>query len=449
MSSPARRVIHKVGGSVLRDTESFHAIRAILQWMRDPAVLVFSACKGITDRLIHIAHMCTEGRRSDAMDTLQEVHATHVHLARQLLHNTYLDRYQRFYQRIRQISQAILTSAVRLQEVPPAAMDRFLSIGELSSSYLVYLYLRQQGEPAGWVDARRFLITDTRYGNARPLLRETRARIRRVLTPALEQHRFVVVPGFIGRSVTGRTTTLGRGGSDLTATLVAVGLRAERVYLWTDVPGMMSADPRIVPSAFTIPSIPYEEAVILSHFGVKKFHPRALWPVYRRGIPVHIKDLYHPDAQGTTIELRAELARGLFVIAYLPRVTVIRMEFPLFGRQSLLRRADWMARRLQPLAISMTRWPPSISAILQNGVDESLLRQLQRLKPHTLRDHQGALVLLIGRDIDHSRFWSALQDWDARILHDWATFHILPILIPTEQLETCIRTLHNMCFAIG
>jgi|FaiFalFF_MnMetaG_3_1042247.scaffolds.fasta_scaffold00570_11 aspartate kinase len=439
--------VHKIGGGALRAPEDFERVAEVLRQSPGANVIVVSALHGVTDELLRAARRATDGGRPAALEALRMLQDRHTTWAQRLLQPPGLTQFLRFYDRLHRSAQSILSSMARLRETPPAAMDRLLSLGELSSSYMLTLFLRQQGFVAAWADARRLIQTDDQHGRAQPLFPETRLRTREVLTALLQEGTVPVVPGFIGRSTSGRTTTLGRGGSDLTATLIAVILKASRVILWTDVAAIMSADPRLVPTAFTIPAVPYEEAVLLAKLGVKRFHPEMLEFVYRRGIPVIIRSLKDLQAPGTTIHMDARLPDGPHVIAHLPHVTLVRLEFNLPLRRPLLRVLRALYRAFRPLAVMAQQWPPTITLLVSGThAPESLGQKPSRLGAARVHVANASLLMIVGQNLRSSLPIDDLVPRPARVLHEWATDVAIPVLVPTERLTDLARAIHDRCF---
>jgi len=188
-----------------------------------------------------------------------------------------------------------------LGEVTPRGLDAIASLGERLSVRLVAAALRKEGVPAVALDATEFIVTDDNFVNASPLMEETEKRVRERLLSILEQDEVPVVTGFIGATKEGITTTLGRGGSDYSAAILAYCLDADEVWIWTDVDGVMTADPRIVPEARTIPEISYAEIAELSYFGAKVVHPKTILPAMEKGIPIRILNTFNPSGPNTLI----------------------------------------------------------------------------------------------------------------------------------------------------
>jgi aspartokinase/homoserine dehydrogenase 1 len=301
--------VWKFGGASLSDAEAVrHALR-LIKAHRGPLVIVASALFGVTDALLEGA------RRSRAGDTRAAAAAAatflrrHRELARALVPAgpprrrllVAADQQAREYH---EIARAVAT----LADLTPRATDTLVARGERAASALVAAALSAAGRRAERVDAAEIVVTDGYHGAAAPELGRTRRLARRRLRPLLRRGIVAVVPGFIGRSPDGTVSTLGRGGSDLTATLLARALGASRVVLWKDVPGILTADPRAVPDARLLPQMHHREAAEVAYFGAKVLHPRALIPLDGTGIALHVRSFVHPDRPGTEVSARKTLA---------------------------------------------------------------------------------------------------------------------------------------------
>jgi len=268
----------------------------------DRVVVVVSALSGVTDALMQGAVSAANGDAHRYQVIGKELRLRHQRMAEALLKSRaersaipgiidyYLDEFSR-----------LCGSVGVLHELTPRALDGILSFGERLSARLFAAFLREQGLRSEAVDATELIVTDRAFQNAVPLADPTRARVADRLIPLLEKGVVPVVTGFIGATEDGIPTTLGRGGSDYTAAILGDMLDSDAVWIFTDVDGVMSADPRIVPDAHVIPEISYAEVGELAYFGAKVLHPRAIRPVIDRGIPVWVKNTFRPEAPGTRI----------------------------------------------------------------------------------------------------------------------------------------------------
>ncbi|MCJ7503367.1 MAG: aspartate kinase [Acidobacteriia bacterium] len=296
-------VVMKFGGTSLGNPERVQGAGEIIaaHAKRAEVVAVVSAMGGVTDMLIRAATEASKGDREHWRGARQELARKHREVADRLLsaseQATVLPRLAEQLTNLENLCSGF--SLVR--EVTPRAMDTLSSLGEVMSATLLAAILRSSGTAAEAVDATELIVTDNSFGNASPLLDETNARTRQRLAPIRRRGAIPVVTGFRGATRDGVCTTLGRGGSDYSATLVGAALDADEVWIWTDVDGVMSADPRLVPGARIIPEISYREAIELSFFGARVLHPKTIQPVMKKGIPVWIKNSFNPQCPGTKI----------------------------------------------------------------------------------------------------------------------------------------------------
>ncbi len=316
----------KFGGTSVGDATRIAGVVEIVRGALPEArlVVVVSAMSGVTTALAEAAALAAAsdpGYRAP----LGQVAERHRDAARELSRAEELPAILDAVAALERDLGELLHGASLVRECTPRTLDSILARGELTSSILVAAALRRAGVDAEACDARRLVVTDTRFGNAAVDFDASRDRMRAHFGGATPLQ---VVTGFIGATPAGETTTLGRGGSDYTASLVGAILEAERVEIWTDVDGVMSADPRLVPNAFSIPSLTYDELLELSHFGAKVVHAPSVRPVREHGVPLVIRNTLHPDFPGTLVSTEASGAGGRPVrgISSIPRVALLRLE---------------------------------------------------------------------------------------------------------------------------
>jgi aspartate kinase len=290
----------KFGGTSVATPEVIERLAKIVAAVQGDRVVVVSATAGTTNALIAAANAAGAGDVDAAETAMSRLADAHDQLYRQVV-KAKVDVVCAELQDLAEQTKALIRSVALLRECSPRSRDAILSYGELASSEVVATALRRRGIEADAVPATRIVVTDAVFGNAGPIFEETYARARSVLEPMLRRGITPVVTGFIGATRDGVTTTLGRGASDYTAAILAAGLRADECLIYTDVSGVMSADPRIVPSAKPLPRLSYAEAAELSYFGAKVLHPRAVLPAIELGIPVRILNTFAPADVGTTI----------------------------------------------------------------------------------------------------------------------------------------------------
>jgi aspartokinase/homoserine dehydrogenase 1 len=290
----------KFGGSSVANANNIKIVADILlSYPNHPIIVVVSALGGITDQLLHTGEKASNGDET-YKEILSSVEQRHLDTARQLLpvtnQSASLSRVKQYCNEMEDLCEGIF----RLQELSDRTRDKLVSYGELLSSQLLQAFLQAQQSKAVWLDSRALIKTDSRYGNATVIEKESHALIAQAVNNLPAE--IYVAPGFIASNSQGFTTTLGRGGSDYTAAIYAAALHARVLEIWTDVSGIMTADPRWVPNARPINQISYQEAMELSHFGAKIIYPPTIQPVMKLKIPVWVKNTFAAQDAGTLIE---------------------------------------------------------------------------------------------------------------------------------------------------
>ncbi|HEX3235544.1 MAG TPA: bifunctional aspartate kinase/homoserine dehydrogenase I [Gemmatimonadales bacterium] len=303
--------MHKFGGASLADSAAVrHAVDIIRRHRPEPTVVVVSAMAGTTDALLGVAQQAGSGESRTVTSLIARLRTRHAEVARALLpagaaRADVLAYVSDVFEELEALAQGLRL----LRELTARTTDYLISRGERLSARLVAAALDASGVRAKYVDALELIHTDGAFGQAAPDFPRTDRCTQRLLAPLLARGIVPVVPGFIGATPEGETATLGRGGSDLTATLLARGLGAARVSLWKDVPGLLTADPRVVPEARVIPQLHAREAAELAYYGAKVLHPRALIPLAGRRIPIYVRPFADPTATGTEVSERVAPAR--------------------------------------------------------------------------------------------------------------------------------------------
>ena len=302
--------IHKFGGASLANGAAIAHAMSIVQSQRPaPLVVVVSAMAGVTDALLEIASRAVHGKTEHTHGAVEALRAKHAEAARDLLPagarlDETLGSIDGSFAELEQLA----TGLAILRELTPRTTDYLLARGERVSARLVAAALEAASCPCAYVDAVDVVKTDGIFGNASPNVTLTQRSARKALGPLVARGVVAIVPGFLGAAPDGQVATLGRGGSDLTATLLARALGAGEVSLWKDVPGLLTADPRIVPDARVVPQVHAREAAELAYYGARVLHPRALVPVMRKNIAVRIRPFADPASLGTEISRRRTLS---------------------------------------------------------------------------------------------------------------------------------------------
>ncbi len=326
--------ILKFGGTSVGSVENVKRIGEIVLNQKEKIVVVVSALGGVTDQLLAVAQKAASGLKINGEITA--IRARHDGMVTGLFSKDKADQVARLLQPLFDEFEKIIQGVSLIGELTPKTLDKILGFGERLSSLLISRYLNVE-----LIDSMSVIKTDRNFGRANVDFDLT---YRLIAERCSEVEQFAVAPGFISSAGDGSMTTLGRGGSDYTAALFAAAVRAERLEIWTDVDGFMTADPRVISKAYTIPMLTYSEAMELSHFGAKVIYPPTILPVYQKNIPIHILNTMNPEGAGTLISQSEGIARdhpikgissisgiSLFTIQGLGMVGVTGISMRLFG----------------------------------------------------------------------------------------------------------------------
>ena len=319
----------KFGGTSVADAAAFRRVGDIVQGAKNRGtrpVVVTSAMSGVTDALLGTIRNAIHADLATAQQGLGAIVERHREVSSTLLGGAH----RTDFEPVLDETAASLKELLRVVRNHPgtreALQDEIVSQGERLSSRLLALSFREAGLSGHWVDARDCVRTDDAHTRAAPLRAATDECTRETVLPRVVEGHVPVLGGFIGSTMDGATTTLGRGGSDFTAALIGAALRSTEIEIWTDVNGFLTADPRVVPEARTIGHLSYAEAAELAYFGAKVLHPRTILPAVELGLPVRICNSRQPDAEGTIIDGRREGSPfGIKAIAHKRGITVLQI----------------------------------------------------------------------------------------------------------------------------
>ncbi len=442
-------IVYKFGGTSLADADRYrHAARLVRDCGGQPVVVV-SALAGVTNELSDLASDASQGTSANAVGRVEALRARHREIAGALLDEPGGGGLsERMEARFAEL-EALLSAAVGASPEEPAARlaDAVCAVGEDLSVELMMVALRREGLEAEVVDARRVVRTDDGFGRAVPCDEETKALVRELLSPLLQSGKVPVLQGFVAATAEGVTTTLGRGGSDFTAAIVGAALGAEDVSIWTDVDGVMSADPTLVEGARTIGELGYEEAVELAYFGARAIHPAAAKHAAARDISLRIKNSFRPEEPGTLIRHDRRRAVGVAAVAYKPAVTLLKVRSrPLFMAFGFLARVfDVLARHRLPVDLVATSHTSTAFTIDE---DHSLDEVEEELEPFAEVEvvPNLATVSVIGQGLLQqpgiaARVFAALGETPVLLISQ-ASDVSLSLLVAASQAPSVVRRLH-------
>ena len=300
-------IVMKFGGTSVGDADRMaHTARLVTTTAPQPVAVVVSAMAGVTNALIETARLAAENHIPGYQEKIAFLREKHLAAARSLLPQSEQEAAEGFIEERLAELGSLCGSVSLLGEVSVRALDRIAGLGEKLSAYLLAANLRAQGEAARYIDASEVLVTDSVFGGASPLMTETRARAQSQVVPLLASNTIPVITGYIGADRNGVPTTLGRGGGDYSAAIFGAAMDAEEVWIWTDVDGILTADPKIVPYARTLSELTYVEAAQLAYFGAEVLHAKTVRPLVERDIPLRIRNTFNPEHPGTLIVGRSQ-----------------------------------------------------------------------------------------------------------------------------------------------
>ena len=452
-----RAVVMKFGGSSVVDAAAIDRVIGIVEGERTRGrtpVVVVSALGGVTDTLLALAHAARGGNAGEVRDGVAAVLARHLEQADRLGAAADPRLAGALDGLIREL-QSVLDTIQLQQASDPKALDAVAAVGELLSSRLIAAALAARGLPTAWVDAREAIRTDDRYTCAAPLIDETNVAVQATIGPLAAAGQIAILGGFIGRAPDGTTTTLGRGGSDYSASLVGAALGASEIQIWTDVDGMLTADPRIVYDAEVVPHLSFAEASELAYFGAKVLHPSTIFPAVSRNIPVRILNSRKPDAKGTLITADpptgnrpfAALAckRGITVID----ITSTRM---LMAHGFLLRVFEAFEANETAVDVVTTSEVSVSVTIDDNRRGPEIVAALLQIAEVTVEEQMAILTVVGDRLATNStlaaRIIGAMTGFPLRMISQAASRKNVTIVLPEAALAPAMMHLHRELFPI-
>lgn len=451
-----RSLVMKFGGTSVADTDAIRRLMGIVARERGAGaspVVVVSALSRVTDRLLAFAEGARRGSgpvlRTD-IDTLWDRHEGIVRELADEERDSLTTALASDFDDMRSVLEAVAI----LQDAPPRALDSIAAAGELMSSRIVAAALRAAGHPAVWVDARRVIVTDDAHGAAVPDLIRTRAAAVAELKPLLDAGKIPVVGGFVGASAEGITTTLGRGGSDYSAALIGAAIEAAEIQIWTDVDGMLTADPRVVSSPRVVEQLSFDEASELAYFGAKVLHPSTILPAVATKIPVRILNSRRPDGRGTLISgTPRQDDRPLAALACKRHITVIDLRSTrMLMAYGFLSRVFGAFERHSTSVDVVTTSEVSVSVTIDDDRRVPQIVETLRECAEVTVERDMAILCAVGDNLRArpglaTRIAAALEGFPIRMLSQAASRRNLTLVLAEADLERAMTRLHDEFFA--
>ena len=443
--------VAKFGGTSVANFEAMSRCAAIIENNPNTKLVVSSACSGVTNLLVELANgVQDQGRRQELMSQLTDIHHA---ILDQLAEPMSVEK------EIHTILDNVASAAEAASFQSSAKLtDHLVACGELMSTHLFAQILRERGVSAVRFDIREVLRTNDAYGKAEPQLEQISQLAQEKLIPLCQEH-VVITQGFIGADGEGNTTTLGRGGSDYSAALIAESVLASGLEIWTDVPGIYTTDPRIAPKASPIPEISFSEASEMANFGAKILHPSTLVPALRHQIPVFVGSSKEPEKGGTWIRHQVESSPLFRALALRCNQTMVTLRSAnMFHAYGFLAKVFEILAKHKISVDLITTSEISVSLTLDQTDTSGGAPQLPQAAREELEElckveveHDLCLVALIGNNMSESKGYAkqvfgTLEDFNLRMICYGASPHNLCFLVHESVSRQAIQKLHTELF---
>ena len=460
-------LVMKFGGTSMGSAERIKVAAGICteQKRQRPVVAVVSAMSGVTDLLLNTLRHAEGGDESGIAANLERLTARHLEACKELLDAARCQSTSSGIHALIGDFQRITNGVRMLGERPPRSVDEAIAIGERMSALMMSEYLKASGVAAEAINGASVIVTDAVFGNATPIMPETRKKADQILRPVLNRGAIAVVTGFNGATMDGRPTTLGRGGSDFSASILAAALDASELWIWTDVDGIMSADPRSVSDARVLDSLTYSEAAELAYNGAKVLHPRTLAPLIDRQIPVWSKNSFNLKHPGTRIVGSVEAPPGPRAVTSMSNVALISLEpasAALSGTRLMARALEALAAaNAEVLALTSSSYRQSFCFLVRKEELADAMKSLEAdlalelthgyLKPISVDENVG-LLAVVGEGMRGTpglagRLFQAISQQNVNIIAiaQGSSELTISVVVHRDGLERAIRAVHKEC----
>ena len=450
-------IVMKFGGTSVEDAHAMRNVSAIVRknLVRRPLV-VASACAGVTNALLALARGAREAGKEKALDRLEELRLRHRKIAHELFAGEVLFTVQSQVDALMDELRDLVKSIAILGELTDRSLDTFAGFGERLSTLLLYHHFKQEGIPCVLVNAQEVMITNAEFTRAVPLFAEVNRKSREVIGPRLDSGQVVVTQGFIGATADRIATTIGRGGSDYSAAIFGAALDAEEIQIWTDVDGVMTSDPSVIPEALVIEEMTFREAAELAYFGARVLHPATILPAVQKDIPVRVLNSKRPDVPGTVIVSHGADNGGPVVksIAYKEGISLITIT-----STRMLMMHGFLARVFEVFASHGT----SVDVIATSEVSLSLTvdsrvhldaiaEELKKIA-EVEEEHDKAIFCVVGERLKKTRgavtsVFAALDDGDIPVsmISLGASEINVTFVVDGKDIQRTARALHRAFF---
>lgn len=455
-------IVIKFGGTSVQDAASIRSVIQIVKTkLQKNPVVVVSAIAGATNQLIESAQNAVAGKKEEAITILNNLRNRHLGIAEDLIKDCgELDHINKSIDDIVTKLANLVEGVSLIGELTNRSLDMFTAQGELLSSSVIAPAMREAGLSAVWFDARQVMITDHQFASAMPNIHELTKRSRSQMVPLLNEQKIILTQGFIGSTPDGITTTLGRGGSDYSAALLGAAMDAEDIEIWTDVDGVLTTDPRIVPHAHRVKQMSFQEASELAYFGAKVLHPATIIPAVEKNIPVQVYNTRNPDFGGTLIAAKLHLSKEaqdsscvIKSIAFKKNITVLNITSSrmllahgfLYSIFEIFKKNKTAVDVVSTTEVSVSLTIDDLDNLGTIVHDLSAFSQVQV-------ESGRAIVCLVGEQMRKTpgiaaRTFGAIRDININMVSQGASEINLTFVIDQKDVEDVVKRLHKEFFS--
>lgn len=451
-------LVMKFGGTSVEDAVAMQNVISIVRTQkarmqsRFAPMVIVSACAGITNKLIKLAELAVGNQRDEAIGLLGEISAHHLKVASTLLKNS--TKATHFIDKLVHDLATLINAADMFGDASARVVDAFAAHGELFSSFILAEAMNEQGVKTEWKDAREVLITDDHFGKAEPLWSLSEGKLKEQILSLLKDGVVVLSQGYIGATASGKTTTLGRGGSDYSAAIFGAMLDANAIQIWTDVDGVLTADPRLIPDARRLKVMTFNEAAELAYSGAKVLHPSTIRPAVAKKIPVYVLNSKRPNGEGTLITNAVDSFEGMVKsIAHKKGQTIINLTTTqMLGAFGFLRQVAQVFEKHETAIDMISTSEVSVSLTIGDKTNlNKIVLELERIAEVEI-EKNIATISVVGDSIRRSsgiaaRVFQAVSDVNVKMISQGASEINIGFAVDEADMEKAVRQLHDAFFA--
>lgn len=448
-------IVMKFGGTSIQDSESINRIIGIIKSrLKKKPVVVLSATAGTTDKLLKCCDSASSGNFQKASDIIRQIKERHLKIAKEIIkdENILEELNSKISELISQLKD-IVKGIYLLSELSRRSVSKVSSYGELLSTLIISYAANQNGIKAELVDARDFMFTNCDYSNCEPIFDLICLKTPKRLLPLINSAKTVITQGFIANSTDGITTTFSRGGSDYSASIIGMAMNADEVEIWTDVDGILTADPGIVEGTKIVDEISFREAAELAFFGAKVLHPSTIIPAVEKNIPVRVLNSRNPDGKGTLIINRSE--KSTLPIKSITNKKVIKV-LNIYSPKMLLaygflKKIFEVFEKFKTSVDLITTSEVNVSLTLDNDENiQEIIKELAVFSEVNLEEDKS-LVCVVGDNLKYmpgiaKKIFQVLGDYNITMISQGASHVNISFVVERNNLEDVLKTLHKEIF---